>query len=138
MYTPSLPYRRLVKFANGIWDEEIKTFYPFKSSSSTLSSKKGISYYIESLSTNIAVSGISAASTAYWTLRFGGVASNVCLTRSPQLTQATDFVSGSTSMIVGQLCDPNGEITLSASLGGGSVVYAEIPIDGAGMPVVVQ
>ena len=49
MYTPSLPYRRLVKFANGIWDENRKTFYPFKVTNTTLPAKRGISYFVHTI-----------------------------------------------------------------------------------------
>ena len=78
MYTPSLPYRRLVKFANGIWDENRKTFYPFKSvhktvSTDLVSAKKNIHIFVKSSWISAYNSGDKAASNSYITATCGVV-----------------------------------------------------------------
>ena len=140
MYTPSLPYRRLVKFANGIWDENRKTFYPFKVSNATVAAKRGIRYFVSSMAVSGQVSGISAASSVTIGITQFGTTSNVLWLRLPATTQASDYVSDSISVIYDVLLDENAAIACATTATSGSytIVYAEIPVDGSGVPVVVQ
>ena len=145
MYTPSLPYRRLVKFANGIWDENRKTFYPFiaygANATTTITAKTGIMYLLTCASVCGENNGDKAVSSNYVQITQNGQTKIVCLVKVPT-TVAASNVNSSEALYcdVNVLADPKSPIyiKIESSNGYASVVYAEIPIEGSGVPVVVQ
>ena len=141
MYTPSLPYRRLVKFANGIWDENRKTFYPFKTSAETMPAKKGISYFVFSIS----LQGTNTGDKPVQPVHVGAIINRVTSTLAhisiPASVAAANVNSQSSNFFnLCVLCDPGTEVTCYSTATSSRVliVFAEIPIDGSGVPVVVQ
>ena len=143
MYTPSLPYRRLVKFANGIWDENRKAFYPFFATSASLLAKRGISYYIKSVSSSGANTGDKAVSTVGLLTSPEGTTGTVIVGNCviPVTVAASNVSSGNSNcQEVDILCRPNTTQYVQGSSTTATVatVYAEIPVDGSGVPVVVQ
>ena len=141
MYTPSLPYRRLVKFANGIWDENRKTFYPFKTSTASVPAKRGIQYFVKSASMSGANTGDHAVSNMNWYCSLNGSSVTFCVCTIPATTNASGVSSGNSAFTeVNQLFDANSAISRgvdSAASYQAAVTYAEIPVEGTGVPVVV-
>ena len=140
MYTPTLPFRRLVEFANGIWDENRKTFYPYQSADATKPAKRGVMYFVKCVSTSCSVVGIAGGApylrvTA--TLRGNTILISPCVL--PTTTQATDYFSVSNTQSPGVLCDQGTALTVSTAnttTAHTSIVYAEIPVEGTGTVVV--
>ena len=140
MYTPSLPYRRLVKFANGIWDENRKTFYPFIVSSGNVDAKTGIRYFVKSIMCSAQNAGNAAAATIGYAFKVGGIL-RTAVAVVPATVAASNVNAGATfSVDVGVLTDANSEVATQgvATTSRYFVVYAEIPNEGTGVPVIVQ
>ena len=140
MYTPSLPYRRLVKFANGIWDENRKAFYPFKTSMATLPAKKGISYFVYSITLQGTNTGDSVVKTIYVDENINGVPCTLAIITIPSSVAASNVNSESSAFFnLCVLCSPGTAVTrvTGATAGTSLIVFAEIPIEGSGVPVIV-
>lgn len=130
---PPLPYRRLRLMANGLWDEVKKTFYPFKTSSVTVSAKSGIRYFVKSASMTGTNTGDHAVANMNWYCSLNGSTVTFCVCTIPATTAASNVSSGNSNFTeVNQLFDANSAITRgvdSASSYQGAVTYAEIPAD---------
>jgi hypothetical protein len=136
----SLPFRRLKQYANGIYDETRKTFYPFLSSNSTVLGKKSIAYYVKSAYVTGTNEGDHVVSYIGWTGTLGGNTKYICYIVVPASVAASNVNSfASVNVNVGVLFDANKDLTQvsTATTASQSIVYAEIPIDQAGGPVVV-
>ena len=140
-FSQSLPYRRLQKFANGIWDEERKTFYPFILGITTVPAKRGISYYVKTISATGANAGDSAVGILGWSLTLNGKVFyfDICIVAQ---TVAASNVNACNygSLELDVLTDSNTALTIygQSTTRYYGVVYAEIPTDPAGGPVVVE
>ena len=127
-----LPFRRLKEYANGIWDEERQTFYPFKAVYDTSPpAKPGIAYYLKSVQTVIKATGIVGGASGYVTGVVGGETARFGIVAVPAMTQATDYWSSVCDFNVGVLCDVNTALTCIAATYV-TIVYAEIPADVGG------
>lgn len=141
MYTPSLPYRRLVKFANGIWDENRKTFYSYKVATSTLPAKRGVMYFIKNLSVTGTNFGDAAAGYVGVYITKDGTQFTVCPCYINQTTAASNVGACNSGFAqLDLLCDVNTAISVLqlATSFTRIIQYAEIPVEGTGVPVVVQ
>jgi len=141
-FSHSLPYRRLQKFANGIWDENRKVFYPFKVANSvTVAAKRNIMYYVNSIHLSASSSGDTVLSYCRYSGKILGTTVVLC-NLYIQGTVAASNVNAAQSIYVepSVLCDPNSPLTWANTVGvyNGVIVYAEIPSDPAGGPVVVE
>ena len=104
-----LPYRRLKEYANGIWDETRKEFYPFISSvsSATITGKKGIMYYVKSVSTSAQNTGDHAVAFSSAKVTQLGVVRYLLQLLIPVSAAATNIPSsGTISHDANILCDP--------------------------------
>lgn len=128
-----LPFRRLKRYVNGIWDEQRQEFYPFKIAYGTVGAKPGIRYYIHMISASGANTGDHAAVNLGFTCTVDGVTQYPMYATVPVTTAADGTGRGATNSCsdMGILCDSGTAITVSsgASTGALSVVYAEIPVD---------
>ena len=134
-FSHSLPYRRLQKFANGIWDEERKTFYPWRIANSTVAAKSNIRYFVHSVSCASAATGISAGAWAKVTVTVNGVTASLGNAYCTSQTLATDYFSVTSNQNPDVLCDVNTALTMAGTVS--VVLYAEIPADPVGGPVVI-
>lgn len=140
-FSHSLPYRRLQKFANGIWDEERKTFYPWKLSQSAVPAKRGVHYYLALVSYWGVNVGDAAAGYVTVTISVGGSSLVIVSGRMPATVAASNVnaaMHGNCETNI--LCDSNTAITPSGAgtIYAYSLKYAEIPADPAGGPVVIS
>lgn len=135
-----LPYRRLKEYVNGIWDETRKEFYPYIVSTGTVAAKRGIRYFVHSVAFSNANSGDKNNTCDYLTctIRRSNYLVGFCM------TGATTAASGSSSQnsnfqVLNVLVDENSAMTFTqqSATRYQLVVYAEIPDDPAGGPVVV-
>ena len=140
-----LPFRRLKEYANGIWDETRKEFYPFnivfvQNAGAFLLAKPGIRYYVKCLSLGATNAGDKASATPTVNMtqnggtRYCGVSVAATVAASNVNQNANVFFN------LGILCDTNKAIGASITSTSAciTVVYAEIPDDPAGGPVVVS
>lgn len=136
-----LPFRRLVEYANGLWDETRKTFYPFVSSYQMVAAKNGIHYYISNIAISVTNEGDHAAGYAQvsWS-DLSGITRYIRCTVPVTVAAANVNVANSLNSNIGILCNVGTAITLSSSASSYSVtiVYAEIPADDAGGVLVVN
>jgi len=141
-FSQSLPYRRLQKFANGIWDEERKVFYPFKTSVTTVPAKKNIHYYVKSVTIQATNAGDSTVKPVNVQATINGIVSYLGYVAVPVSTAALlPSTQTSAKFDVNVLCSPNTAITKvsnATSAANTLIVYAEIPADPAGGPVVIS
>ena len=135
-----LPFRRLKGYANGIWDETRKEFYPWKAAATTVTAKKGIRYFIHSVYASGANTGDHATSNTGLNVVINGV---VCYysVYVPATVAASNISQGAVLQINPDvLCDAQTAITiLYQSVSNVTVcLYAEIPDDPAGGPVILS
>jgi hypothetical protein len=132
-----LPFRRLVEYANGLWDETRKTFYPFILANSNVAGKNGVHYYLSSASISFKMEGIQASSQAYLSCKLSGNTVYPCYVKSPAMTQATDYWSEVQAVHLGFVTDAGSPLTVVAA-SAFNIIYAEIPADDAGGVLVVN
>lgn len=140
-----LPFRRLKEYANGIWDETRKEFYPFLvasfTASNSLAAKKNIHFYVYSASISGENTGDAVAATNSFAGTLRGSSVSFLSIRIGATTAASVISQTSAmSLITSLLFDVNTAITYTRSTtsGTGSIIYAEIPGDPAGGPVIVS
>ena len=140
----ALPYRRLRMMANGIWDEAKKEFYPFRVKGSTtpanvkLSAKRGICYFVYTTAVSLYTHDDAVVRRGYFSGTINGVAQNFFGVFLPVTTGS--FACGVNAMPMNILCDENTQVDVISNADGGNyvIVYAEIPADPAGGPVMIE
>jgi len=132
---PGLPFRRLKQYANGIWDETRKEFYPYKGATTTVPAKRGFRFFVHSAFSAGENDGDKAVTLVGWAVTVFGSTVYVCRTNVPTSSAASGVGQwAGLSQNPDILCDSNTAITSSAtaSIAYVGVVYAEIPDDTAG------
>lgn len=143
----ALPYRRLKMMANGIWDEARQEFYPFKLGNKSgslntiiVTAKNGVRYYV--LSWSITIRNTAATDGEGVFIRGYQYAVLVDIGGCTIIPSVASV--NTNSGISNVLLDNNSAIT-AATASGKAVgyynlytVYAEIPADPAGGPVMIS
>lgn len=140
-YNQPLPFRRLIQFCNGLWDENRKTFYPFNITTSTLNGKRSVMYYVKTVHVSGINTGDKAAGYVTWTVTIRGVLKALGLMYVPTTVAASNVNASQTCAFdVNLLMDENTPLTLTTQVTAShsALIYAEIPVDSAGQAVVVQ
>jgi len=143
-FSQSLPYRRLQRFANGIWDEERKTFYPFRmfsiSTYASIPAKANMMYYVKSATISGQNSGDHAAAANYISIVVGGTSCLIRLILCQTVAAANVNANATVSPEIEVLADVNTAVSavIGATSGHINIIYAMIPADPAGGPVVIE
>lgn len=104
----------------------------------TLSAKRGICYFVYTTAVSLYTNDDATVRVGYFRGTINGVVQNFFGVSLPVTTGG--FACGVNVMPMNVLCDENTQVDVTSNADGGNyvVVYAEIPADPAGGPVMIE